>query len=139
MVKCSSTPRDQLQKEGTLVQDVELLLPVDVVCTTDLNSNDVCCTQPLNVSCCSAENPCIPEDAFGADLGPKTAELFSSAIKGSGTVFWNGPMGRFEMPAFAKCTEAVARAVAEATSDGATTIIGGVDPLACTRQHYETL
>jgi phosphoglycerate kinase len=109
------------------VQDVELLLPVDVVCTMDLNSNDVCCIKPLNTSCCSSAEPCIPDKAFGADLGPKTAEIFSAAIKGSGTVFWNGPMGRFEMPAFAKCTEAVARAVAAATSEGATTIVGGIE------------
>lgn len=107
------------------MQDVEFLLPVDVVCTTDLNSNDVCCTRPLNSSCCDASAPCVPDDAFGADLGPKTQELFARAIKGSGTVFWNGPMGRFEMPAFAETTSAVAHAVAHATAEGATTIIGG--------------
>lgn len=101
---------------------------MDGACTRDLNSNDLCCMRPLNNTCCSASAPCVPDDAFGADLGPKTQRLFAAAIKGSGTVFWNGPMGRFEMPAFAEATAAVARAVAEATSEGATTIIGGANP-----------
>lgn len=112
-----------------MVQGVELLLPVDVACSRNLDSNDVCCTRPLNATCCSASAPCVPDDAFGADLGPKTQEMYAAAIKGSGTVFWNGPMGRFEMPAFAKATAAVAHAVASATSEGATTIIGGAAPL----------
>jgi phosphoglycerate kinase len=124
----------------SVVQDVEFLLPVDVVCTHDLDSNDVCCIRPLNSSCCTCKVPCVPNDAFGADFGPKTQKLFAAAIKGSGTVFWNGPMGRFEMPAFAECTEAVARAVAEATSAGATTIIGGVQPAYCFNfKPYRTL
>lgn len=109
---------------------VEFLLPVDVSCTKDLNSNDICCTRPLNNTCCSCDDPCVPDNAYGADLGPETQKLFSEAIEGSGTIFWNGPMGRFEMPAFAKATEAVAKAVAKATSEGATSIIGGGDSVA---------
>lgn len=107
------------------MQGVEFLLPVDVSCTKDLNSNDICCTRPLNNTCCDCDDPCVPDNAYGADLGPETQKLFSEAIEGSGTIFWNGPMGRFEMPAFAKATEAVAKAVAKATSEGGTSIIGG--------------
>jgi hypothetical protein len=112
------------QRQGVL-QGVELLLPVDVVCTRDLDSNDVCCVQPLNDTCCTPANPCLPDDAFGADLGPATCARFAAALAGSRTIFWNGPMGRYEQPAFAAATAAVAQAVADATAAGATTIIGG--------------
>eukprot|EP00892_Ulva_mutabilis_P010085 jgi/Ulvmu1/7449/UM036_0111.1 len=105
----------------------ELLLPVDVVCTYDLDSNDVCCERPLNTSCCSSEKPCVPDDGFGADIGPQSRAAFAAALLGSRTVFWNGPMGRYERAAFAAGTEAVAHAVAAATSAGAVTIVGGGD------------
>ena len=64
----------------------------------------------------------------GLDIGPKTAELFANAVKGAKTVVWNGPMGCFEMPNFAKGTIAVAEAMAEL--EGATPIIGGGDSAA---------
>ncbi|MDO4566386.1 MAG: phosphoglycerate kinase, partial [Oscillospiraceae bacterium] len=69
----------------------------------------------------------IPDGWMGLDIGPKSVEMFSEAIKGAGTVVWNGPMGVFEMPRFAVGTEAVARAVAES---GAISIIGGGDSAA---------
>ena len=70
----------------------------------------------------------IPDGWMGLDIGPKTVELYSNAIKGAKTVVWNGPMGCFEMPAFAKGTMAICPAVAEATANnGATSIIGGGD------------
>ena len=68
----------------------------------------------------------------GLDIGPKTAELFADAIKGAKTVVWNGPMGCFEMPNFAKGTIAVAQAMADL--EGATTIIGGGDSAAACNQ-----
>jgi phosphoglycerate kinase len=62
---------------------------------------------------------------FGLDIGPKTAQLFAEAVMGCRTLFWNGPMGRFEVPGFAAGTEAIARAMSTATDAGATTVVGG--------------
>ena len=70
----------------------------------------------------------IPADMEGLDIGEKSSELFCDAIKGAKTVVWNGPMGCFEMPNFAKGTIAVAEAMAELSD--ATTIIGGGDSAA---------
>ena len=72
----------------------------------------------------------IPEDWYGLDIGPKTMDLFKAQILAGRTVFWNGPMGMFEKPSFAEGTKAVARAIADATDRGATTIVGGGDSVA---------
>ncbi len=72
----------------------------------------------------------IPEDWYGLDIGPKTMDLFKTQILAARTVFWNGPMGMFEKPSFAEGTKAVARAIADATDRGATTIVGGGDSVA---------
>jgi phosphoglycerate kinase len=72
----------------------------------------------------------IPEDWCGLDIGPKTMDLFKQQILAAKTVFWNGPMGMFEKPSFAEGTKAVARAIADATDRGATTIVGGGDSVA---------
>ena len=102
---------------------VKLLLPIDNVCGNDF-SNDC---EKITVD---AENG-IPADFEGMDIGPKTVELFSKAIKEAATVVWNGPMGVFEFENFAKGTLAVATAMAE--SD-AITIIGGGDSAAAVTQ-----
>ena len=101
---------------------VKLLLPVDNVCGKEF-SND---TEQM-----VCESGKIPEGWEGLDIGPKTVELFSKEIKAAKTVVWNGPMGVFEMPNFAKGTLAIATAMAE--SD-ATTIIGGGDSAAAVTQ-----
>ena len=101
---------------------VKLLLPIDNVCGKEF-SND---TEQM-----ICESGKIPEGWEGLDIGPKTVELFSKEIKAAKTVVWNGPMGVFEMPNFAKGTLAIATAMAE--SD-ATTIIGGGDSAAAVTQ-----
>lgn len=101
---------------------VKLLIPVDTVVAKEFAAD--------------AENKIvdadqIPADWQGLDIGPKTRELFADAIRGAGTVVWNGPMGVFEFPAFAKGTEAMAKALAQS---GAITIIGGGDSAAAVQQ-----
>jgi phosphoglycerate kinase len=75
-----------------------------------------------------------PADSMGLDIGPKTIEQFCVEISGARTIVWNGPLGMFEKPAFARGTLAVAQAVADATSAGATSIVGGGDSVAAVHQ-----
>jgi phosphoglycerate kinase len=72
----------------------------------------------------------VAPDWMGLDIGPATCTAFASRIRDAATIVWNGPMGLFENPRFAKGTAAVALAVAEATDRGATSIVGGGDSLA---------
>jgi len=72
----------------------------------------------------------IPEDKLGADIGPNTASYYASIIRQAKTIFWNGPMGIFEKEQFAKGTMEIAKAVAEATSRGAFSVVGGGDSVA---------
>lgn len=102
---------------------VKLLIPIDTTVADDF-SNDA------NFKVVGRGE--IPADMEGLDIGPKTAELFANAVKGAKTVVWNGPMGCFEMPNFAKGTIAVAEAMAELKD--ATTIIGGGDSAAAVNQ-----
>jgi len=101
---------------------VNLLIPVDSVVADDF-SNDA------NIK--TVERGGIEAGWQGLDIGPKTRELFSDALKDAKTVVWNGPMGCFEMPNFAAGTVAVAEALAEID---ATTIIGGGDSAAAVNQ-----
>lgn len=102
---------------------VKLLIPIDTVIADDF-SNDA------NHKVVGRGE--IPAGWEGLDIGPETEKLFADAIKGAKTVVWNGPMGCFEMPNFAKGTIAVAQAMAEL--EGATTIIGGGDSAAACNQ-----
>ena len=101
---------------------VKLLLPIDIVTTAEFPSP---IDAPIETEIVSATE--IPEDRMGLDIGPKTRELFASAILEAKTVVWNGPMGVFENPTLAAGTIAVAKAMAETD---ATTIIGGGDSAA---------
>ncbi|KAF8068321.1 pgk [Scenedesmus sp. PABB004] len=113
---------------------VRLLLPRDAVVARSLDDDRGCCTVPLTRGCCSADAPCVPAGCHGLDIGPASAAAFAEALVGCRTVFWNGPMGRFEVPGFAAGTAALARAVGAATEAGATTVIGGGDSVAALNQ-----
>lgn len=102
---------------------VKLLIPIDTVVGDDF-SND--CNKKV------VGRGEIPADMEGLDIGPESAKLFAEAVAGAKTVVWNGPMGCFEMPNFAKGTIAVAEAMANL--EGATTIIGGGDSAAAVNQ-----
>jgi phosphoglycerate kinase len=106
-------------------QDVELLLPVDVV-VADRFAVDAQ-TQVVN-------RDAMPEEWEGVDIGPDTRALYSERVKGAGTVVWNGPLGVFEMEPFAQGTLGVAQALVEATEGGTISIIGGGDTAAAVTQ-----
>ena len=112
--------KDMIAKAESLGK--KLLLPIDTACTKDF-------PDPIDAEVDAAIAPTkeIPADLMGLDIGPKTAEMFAEAVKSAKTVVWNGPMGVFENPTFAKGTIAVAQALAETD---ATTIIGGGDSAA---------
>ncbi|MAM46050.1 MAG: phosphoglycerate kinase [Planctomycetota bacterium] len=98
-----------------------LILPLDIL-AADAFDNDA-----VTTVCPAGE---IPAELEGLDIGPRTIELYGGIVREAGTVIWNGPMGVFEMPTFARGTESVASAMAEATARGATTIVGGGDSAA---------
>ena len=101
---------------------VKMLLPIDVVCADEFKNDAKSETVDYDK---------MPKDMMGMDIGPKTVALYSDEIKNAKTVVWNGPMGVFEMPNFAKGTKAVAEALAD--SD-AVSIIGGGDSAAAVTQ-----
>jgi len=104
--------------EEAKARNIKLLLPVDCVVAEQFDNES-----PSHVVAVNA----IPANSVGMDIGPETIRLYSEEIKKAKTVVWNGPMGVFEMPNFAKGTNAIAQALAEATTLGATTIVGGGD------------
>ena len=101
---------------------VNLVLGVDSVCG-DKFSNDA------NTLECPAND--IPDGWEGLDIGPKTCEIFANAIKDAKTIHWNGAAGVFEFDTFAVGSKAVADAVVEATANGAFSLVGGGDSVAC--------
>ena len=102
-------------------KNVNLLLPVDSV-IADAFAADA------NTSI--AQNDAIPAGWMGLDIGPESVKSFSSVVKSSKTILWNGPMGVFEMEKFETGTKSVAEAVVEATKKGAFSLIGGGDSAA---------
>ncbi len=103
--------------EKAKAKGVKFLLPVDHLCAAEFSAD----AEPV-----VAEGD-IPADMMGMDIGPKTIEAYSAAVKGAGTIVWNGPMGVFEFDKFAGGTKAMAKALAES---GAVTIVGGGDSAA---------
>jgi phosphoglycerate kinase len=103
---------------------VEIVLPVDVVAATEFSADadhDVVAADAM------------PADRIGLDIGPESGKLFASRIHGARTVFWNGPMGVFEMAPYAEGTRAVAQALTEVTAAGGLTVVGGGDSAAAVR------
>jgi len=106
---------------------VEIVLPTDIVVDTSFPSGDVD-PDPRVVAA-----DAIPEDAIGLDIGPDSGAAFAARLASAETVFWNGPMGVFEVPAFAEGTRAVAEALAGVTDNGGLSVVGGGDSAAAVR------
>jgi phosphoglycerate kinase len=126
----SLVEEDKLDLARKILSDVKqknfkFLLPLDNVITPEFKAD-----APTRV----VEVSAIPADQMGLDIGPKTIAAYSAEIAKSKTIVWNGPMGVFEMPAFAKGTLAIAQAVAAATTAGAISIVGGGDSVAAIHQ-----
>ncbi|MBI5701350.1 phosphoglycerate kinase [Candidatus Saganbacteria bacterium] len=98
-----------------------ILLPIDHICADKFDAN-------ANIQLVTRGG--IPDGWQGMDIGPETVKKFSHSIKKAKTIFWNGPMGVFEFDKFSKGTFGIAKLVAEATSHGAVSVIGGGDSVA---------
>ena len=103
------------------------MLPTDIVVDTAFPSGDRE-PQPQVVAA-----DAIPGDALGLDIGPDSGRAFAEVVAEAATVFWNGPMGVFETPAFADGTRAVAEALTQVTSQGGLSVVGGGDSAAAVR------
>ncbi|MEO7714504.1 MAG: phosphoglycerate kinase [Gemmatimonadaceae bacterium] len=112
--------KELLEQAGT-----RLILPHDATVAADVKSGSSARAVPRDA---------IPPDMAMLDIGPRTAESYARAILSARTVLWNGPMGVFETPPFDKGTRAIADAMASATGQGATTIVGGGDSAAAVEQ-----
>ena len=106
-------------------KNFKLLLPVDNVIAPEFKAD-----APAKI----VDSASMPADQMGLDIGPKTVDAYKAEIAKAKTIVWNGPMGVFEMPAFAKGTLEIAKAVAAATTAGAISIIGGGDSVAAVHQ-----
>ena len=113
------TCRQLLEDYGDVIH-----LPVDFVVAAEFSAD----SEPERVT---ADN--IPADKMGLDIGPSSVKRFSNLLSNARTIFWNGPMGVFEFPAFASGTRGVAEAIIEATAKGAFSVVGGGDSAAAVR------
>ncbi len=114
------TCRQLLETHGDVIH-----LPVDIVVAEKFAAD----SPPETVA---AER--IPDDKMGLDIGPESVKRFTALLSNARTVFWNGPMGVFEFPAFAAGTKGVAEAIVAATAKGAFSVVGGGDSAAAVRQ-----
>jgi phosphoglycerate kinase len=124
--------KDKVELAGDLLKRAgdKIQLPIDFQVTDRLDFDARKIGSPLR----AVARDGIPADTESVDIGPKSAELYASIIRSAKTVVWNGPMGVFEIEACAQGTFAVARALTEATSQGAVTIVGGGDSAAAIEQ-----
>ena len=104
---------------------VEIVLPTDIVVADAFSADAAHEVVPADA---------MPADRMGLDIGPDSQELFAQRLADARTVFWNGPMGAFEMAPFADGTRAVAAALVERTREGAMTVVGGGDSAAAVRE-----
>ena len=111
--------------EEAKAKGVEIVLPTDIVVADSFSADS-----PHETVAADA----IPADKKGLDIGPESATLFADKLSDCKTVFWNGPMGAFEMAPFAAGTKALAQALVDATKNGALTVVGGGDSAAAVRQ-----
>jgi phosphoglycerate kinase len=129
-VGASLVEEDHLDTAKTILKKaaekgVKLHLPTDAVIADAFADN-------ANTDQCAAN--AIPDGWMGLDIGPEAIKAFSSAVARARTILWNGPMGVFEMKNFQKGTIAIAQAVADATSKGAFSLVGGGDSVAAVNQ-----
>ena len=115
--------KEILKKAET--KNVKIHLPVDAIIADDF-SNDA------HTNTCNVAE--IPDGWMGLDVGPITESLFSDVVSNSKTILWNGPLGVFEMPNFAKGTIALGHAIENATKNGAFSLVGGGDSVAAVKQ-----
>ena len=123
----SIVENDYLDLANNLVKEakekgVKLLLAEDSILGDQFSNESNVRMSPSNA---------IPDGWEGLDIGPKTQEKFSNAIKEAKTILWNGPAGVFEFEKFEAGSRAIANAIVEATANGAYSLIGGGDSVAC--------
>ncbi|MEL0455293.1 phosphoglycerate kinase [Flavobacteriaceae bacterium SZ-1-7] len=106
-------------------KNVKVYIPVDTVAADAFSNNAN--TQIVDINA-------IPDGWEGVDAGPKSVEIFKDVVLKSKTILWNGPLGVFEMENFAKATIALGNAIAEATKNGAFSLVGGGDSVAAVKQ-----
>ncbi|MGO1276348.1 phosphoglycerate kinase [Corynebacterium variabile] len=114
-----ATCRDLLDRYGDAI-----VLPTDVVVAPAFAADATPTTVAVDA---------IPDDQMGLDVGPESVTAFGDVLRSAKTVFWNGPMGVFEFPAFAEGTRGVAQAIIDATFAGAFSVVGGGDSAAAVR------
>ena len=106
-------------------RNVELILPTDCIASTATDGSAPAAPKPVAL---------LGADEMGVDIGPESLALFAAKLRDAKTVLWNGPMGIFEVPAFAAGTMGVAKAMSELKAGGAVTVVGGGDSVAAVHQ-----
>ena len=116
---------DQIASCQRLLESGKIVLPTDIVVADDFSAEANTRTVPADE---------IPDGWKGLDIGPESVKAFAQVLSGAKTVFWNGPMGVFELAPFAEGTRGVAQAIIDATGAGAFSVVGGGDSAAAVRQ-----
>ena len=115
---------DQINNCRRLLESGKIVLPVDVVVADEFSAEANIRTVPVEK---------IPDGWKGLDIGPESVEAFAQVLANAKTVFWNGPMGVFELTPFAEGTRGVAQTIVDATAKGAFSVVGGGDSAAAVR------
>ena len=115
---------DQITNCRRLLESGKIVLPVDVVVADEFSAEANTRTVPVEK---------IPDGWKGLDIGPESVEAFAQVLASAKTVFWNGPMGVFELAPFAEGTRGVAQTIVDATAKGAFSVVGGGDSAAAVR------